>query len=89
MISSDSLCGTDGFTSCGSSGCDSATARSSAVSVLPSNAAFPVAARYSTQPSENRSLRASTGSPLTCSGDMYAGVPTTAPGRVRPSTPVC
>ena len=28
------------------------------------------------------SVRASTGSPRTCSGDMYPGVPSTAPGRV-------
>jgi hypothetical protein len=43
----------------------------------------PVAAWYSTQPSEKISERGSTLSPRVCSGDMYETVPTTWPGPVR------
>ena len=51
--------------------------------VAPENATCPVAISYSTTPKENRSLRASNSSPRTCSGDMYATVPTVLPGLVR------
>ena len=47
-----------------------------------SNARMPVSIRYSTAPSENRSLRASSGSPVACSGDMYDGVPKNSPALV-------
>ena len=35
----------------------------------------PVNSRYATEPSENRSVRASTERPRACSGDMNIGVP--------------
>src|SRR5262249_9097163 len=38
---------------------------------------------YSTAPKENRSVRASSSFPRTCSGDMYATVPSVLPGLVR------
>ena len=47
------------------------------------NGAKPVHRLYSTLPRLNRSLRWSTGSPLACSGDMYAGVPAMRPDCVR------
>ena len=37
---------------------------------------------HSTTPSENTSLRPSSGRPTVCSGDMYAYLPFTTPGRV-------
>jgi hypothetical protein len=47
-----------------------------------SNARTPVRSRYNTDPSENTSLRASSGSPVACSGDMYDGVPKNSPALV-------
>jgi hypothetical protein len=47
--------------------------------VLPSNRITPA---------EYRSLRASTGCPAACSGDMYSGVPKSEPVRVDPSVSV-
>ena len=47
------------------------------------NAWRPVAISYSTTPNENKSVRASSFSPRTCSGDMYATVPSAVPGLVR------
>src|SRR5437588_2606197 len=41
---------------------------------------------YSTAPKENRSVRASSSLPLICSGDIYATVPSAAPGLVRCSS---
>ena len=41
----------------------------------PCQAGCPVSISKQSVPSENRSLRASTTAPVTCSGDMYAGVP--------------
>ena len=49
----------------------------------PSNGILPVAISYSTAPNENRSVRASRSLARTCSGDMYATVPSMAPGLVR------
>jgi len=46
------------------------------------NGGRPVAAKASTLPSENTSLAGLVASPPTCSGDMYANVPITAPGLV-------
>ena len=40
---------------------------------------MPVAISYSTTPNENRSVRASTSCARTCSGDMYATVPSDTP----------
>ena len=52
--------------------------------LVPSNARVPLAASYSTQPSENVSLRPSRVSPRVCSGDIYEIVPTRTPGWVNP-----
>ena len=43
----------------------------------------PLAISYSTAPNENRSLHASSSLAFTCSGDMYATVPSIAPGLIR------
>ena len=51
----------------------------------PGRAAVPVAISYSTTPSENRSVRASSAFPSACSGDMYATVPTAVPALVSGS----
>lgn len=53
---------------------------------LPANARWPVSISYRTAPRDQTSDRSSTDSPLTCSGDMYAIVPSVRPVRV---TPVC
>ena len=50
-----------------------------ACAVDPVNGSSPVSISYSTQPSENKSLRPSRSSPDACSGLMYAGVPTVTP----------
>src|SRR5262249_27320824 len=50
--------------------------------VAPRNGGMPGAISYKTTPKENRSVRASSSFPLTCSGDMYATVPSTLPGLV-------
>jgi hypothetical protein len=50
----------------------------------PGKARVPERSSWSTTPRLNRSDRASSGSPRTCSGDMYPGVPSTAPVRVAP-----
>ena len=42
----------------------------------------------STMPSVKRSLRASSGRPTTCSGDMYPSLPLSCPASVRGSTSV-
>jgi hypothetical protein len=55
---------------------------------LPLNGRPPVSISYRTTPSEKISLRPSTVCPDACSGDMYAIVPTTNPGRVCPSVVV-
>jgi hypothetical protein len=49
----------------------------------PKNGNRPVAISYSTTPNENKSVRASSGFARTCSGDMYATVPSVVPGLVR------
>ncbi len=41
------------------------------------NGGLPVSSSYSRHPAEYRSLRASTRSPLACSGDRYCAVPIT------------
>src|SRR5213595_891064 len=53
--------------------------------VSPQNAWRPVTISYSTAPNENKSVRASSGSPRSCSGDMKAAVPIVAPVSVRQS----
>jgi hypothetical protein len=47
--------------------------------VLPGKGGLPVAISYSTVPSEEMSVRASSASPRARSGDMYATVPTAVP----------
>ena len=54
---------------------------------LRENARRPLSISYSTTPKEKMSERASTASPLACSGDMYAAVPRTVPASV--SAMVC
>ena len=46
----------------------------------PWNACRPLSISYRTQPKLKMSDRASTASPLTCSGDIYPTVPSTMPG---------
>ncbi len=45
----------------------------------------PASSSHSTMPSENTSLRPSSGDAVVCSGDMYAYLPLTWPGLVRSS----
>jgi len=54
----------------------------------PGKGIVPVAIWYSTTPNENRSVRASRSCARTCSGDMYAIVPSGLPGLVNPATVV-
>jgi hypothetical protein len=53
------------------------------VIVLPGKGARPVSISYATAPRENTSARASTRSPIICSGAMYRTEPTTVPATVR------
>src|SRR5215469_236943 len=46
---------------------------------VPRKDKTPVAISYNTAPNENRSVRASSSFPLTCSGDIYATVPSVEP----------
>ena len=48
--------------------------------VSPRNGKVPVAISYRTAPREKRSVRASNSFARTCSGDMYAMVPSVCPG---------
>ena len=59
-----------------------------AAAVSLPNGCRPVAANASTEPRENTSLAGRTGSPRTCSGDMYATVPTTDPAVVSVDAPI-
>ena len=56
--------------------------------VTPSNARRPVSISCSTHP-RAISARASAALPSSCSGAMYAGVPTTTPGRVTTGMVAC
>src|SRR5260370_19930305 len=49
----------------------------------PRNGKVPVAISYNTAPNENRSVRPSSSLARTCSGDIYATVPSVEPGLVR------
>ncbi len=55
----------------------------------PLNARCPLSASYDVAPKLNTSERASRVFPSACSGDMYDGVPTTAPSRVPVDSLVC
>ena len=52
------------------------------------NGGVPVTISWSTMPNEKMSLRWSMATPVACSGDMYAAVPTTIPDAVKPSATV-
>ena len=52
------------------------------MTLLPANGGWPASISYRTTAVENRSLRASTASPRSCSGAAYSGVPRTLPGCV-------
>ncbi len=86
-MSASSSGGTAGFRSAGPGGVSVATAISTPVTLGARNGTRPASIWYRTTPRLNRSVRASTRSPRACSGDMYAGVPTTAPVRVTASSP--
>ena len=55
------------------------TASNAASVLLRANGDVPVTSSNRRMPKPKRSLRPSTGSPLTCSGLMYPSVPTTNP----------
>ena len=74
--------GADGFSSTTGAGFRFRIASNTTPVVAPENACRPVAISYSTAPKLNRSVRASSPSPRTCSGDMYATVPSAVPGLV-------
>src|SRR6187200_3360304 len=80
MTTFASPAGTCGLSARGDGGVSLRIARSTADAVSPLNAGRPVTISYNTAPSENKSARPSTASPLACSGDMYAAVPIIAPG---------
>jgi hypothetical protein len=85
MILSNS-CGNSGFNRTGETGALCRIASKSAAVVCPVNGLAPVAISYITTPDENRSVRASSSSPIACSGDIYATVPTAVPGLVSISS---
>ena len=58
------------------------TAWASAGSVAPANGGRPASISKATTAAENRSVRASTGAPASCSGEAYCGVPTNIPAAV-------
>ena len=60
----------DGLAARGGSGSSRTMRVIVSVTVSPRNGSFPVAASYRTIPSEKRSVRASSGLPSACSGDM-------------------
>ena len=85
MIRSSSA-GTPGFSRTTGTGVWFRIASDTTPVVSPRKGSLPVAISYKTTPNENKSVRASSGFPRTCSGDMYATVPTVAPGLVRSSS---
>src|SRR5207244_2588092 len=85
MIRSSSK-GTSGFRRTAVVGSRSRIALKINAEVSPRNGSVPVHISYSTAPKEKRSVRASSSFPLTCSGDIYATVPSVEPGLVRCSS---
>src|SRR6266567_6898631 len=83
---SSSLAGTSGLRRIGGVGARSRIAWKMSAEVSPRKGIVPVAISYSTAPKEKRSVRASSPFPFACSGDMYAIVPSAAPGLVRCSS---
>ena len=76
------------FSSEGGTGSSRSTLYMMVVVDSPVNGFSPVSSWYSTTPQENRSLRPSTGWLVNCSGDMYEGVPSTAPVCVSSDAPM-
>ena len=70
------------------SGSCSSTAANVSGTVAPANAIRPASISYSTQPNDQMSARLSTTMPRTCSGLMYAAVPSSVPSRVPPTVTV-
>ena len=81
MISSN-LGGNSGLSRNGRKGGRLRIASKIIAEVSPRNGIAPVAISYNTAPNEKRSVRTSSCFPLACSGDMYATVPSAAPGPV-------
>ncbi len=73
---------TAGFWADARAGASRAIAMSTSIVVLPVKGSVPVSISCSTTPNAKTSLRASTALPAACSGDMYAGVPSTCPSVV-------
>ena len=82
MILSNSA-GRSGFSLTAGVGVPSKMALKITPELSPRNGNAPVAISYSTAPKENKSVRASSFLARTCSGDMYATVPSAKPGLVR------
>src|SRR5215472_1855674 len=77
-----SLAGSWGFHSRGGAGVRFKIPSAMTPEVLPEKARWLVAISYRTKPKENRSVRESSSSQRTCSGDINAMVPRAAPGVV-------
>ncbi len=81
--------GTAGLSRVSEGGSAWSSASMTATVFAPSNGRRPARSSQSSTPSEKTSVRASTSRPRACSGDMYATVPSTAPGAERVgSTPI-
>jgi hypothetical protein len=83
LMMSSSFWGRSGFNRIGEIGSRFIIDSKITPEVSPRNGKVPVAISYRTEPNENRSVRASNSLPRTCSGDMYATVPSAVPGLVR------
>src|ERR1700678_4619525 len=68
-----------GFSRTGGTGMRFRIASAITPAVSPRYGRTPVDISYSTAPNENKSVRASTSSPRTCSGDIYVSVATGMP----------
>ena len=79
--------GTRGFSDRKSAAGSSTTFRSTSYRFAPRNGLWPVSEACSTAPRAKRSARPSQGSPRTCSGAIYSGVPAATPVPVRAVTP--
>jgi len=88
MISSPSAAGIEARRRVMCSGVSTIWAASSACGARPANGGWPTSISYAITPHAYTSARASTcGSALTCSGAMYAGVPSVTPMEVSPVAP--
>src|SRR5713226_9132504 len=82
MVSS-SLGGMSGLIRTGGTGGRSRMELKTSADVSPRNGKVHVHFSYNTAPNENRSVRESSSLTRTCSGNMYATVPSVEPGLVR------